>query len=142
MRWLFTSGGQRLELQLQHQSFREYSGFVSFRIDWFDLSVVQVTLKSILQHQNTKASIILYSAFFMVKLSHMYMTTRKTTALTIWTFVGKVMFLLFNTLSQFVIAFLPRSKRVLILWLQSLSAVILEPKKIKYVTVFTFPLSD
>ena len=99
-----------MELQLQHQSFREYSGFVSFRIDWFDLSVVQVTLKSILQHQNTKASIILYSAFFMVKLSHMYMTTRKTTALTIWTFVGKVMSLLFNMISRFVIAFLPRSK--------------------------------
>ena len=99
-----------MEVQLQHQSFREYSGFVSFRIDWFDLSVVQVTLKSILQHQNTKASIILYSAFFMVKLSHMYMTTRKTTALTIWTFVGKVMSLLFNMISRFVIAFLPRSK--------------------------------
>ena len=112
MSQLFTSGGQRLELQLQHQSFREYSGFVSFRIDWFDLSVVQVTLKSILQHQNTKASIILYSAFFMVKLSHMYMTTRKTTALTIWTFVGKVMSLLFNMLSRLVIAFLPRSKHL------------------------------
>ena len=89
---------------------REYSGFISFRINWFDLSVVQGTLKSLLQAQNSKASIILYAAFFMVKLSHMYMTTRKTTALTTWTFVGKVMSLLFNMISRFVIAFLPRSK--------------------------------
>ena len=89
---------------------REYSGFVSFRINWFDLSVVQGTLKSLLQDQNSKASIILYSAFFVVKLSHMYMTTRKTTVLTTWTFVGKVMPLLFNMISRFVIAFLPRIK--------------------------------
>ena len=120
----------------------EHSILISFKIDWFDLLEVQETLKSLLQHRSSKTSILWCLAFFMVQLSHTNTTTGKTIAFTIWTFVGKVMFLLFNTLSQFVIAFLPRSKRVLILWLQSLSAVILEPKKIKYVTVFTFPLSD
>jgi len=116
----------------------QYSELISFRIDWFDLFAVQGTLKGLLQHQNSKASILRPSAFFMVQLSHQYMTTRKITALTIYIFVGKVMSLLFNILSRFVISFLPRSKRLLILWLQSLSAVILELKKIKSVTVSTF----
>ena len=113
----------------------EYSGLISFRIDWFDLVAVQGTLKSLLQHHSSKTSVLWHSAFFMVQLSHPYMTTGKTIALTRWTFVGKVMSLLFNMLSTFVIAFLPRSKCLLISWLQSLSAVILEPKKIKSVTV-------
>ena len=97
----------------------EYSGLISFRIDWFDLEV-QGTLKSLLQHHNSKASILQHSALFMVQLSHLYMATGKTIALTIWTFVGKVMSLLFNTLSRFVIAFLPRSKHLLISWLEIL----------------------
>ena len=113
----------------------EYSGLISFRIDWFDLLAVQETLKSLLQHHSLKASILQCSAFFMVQLSHPYMTTGKTIALTRWTFVDKVMSLLFNTLFTFVIAFLPRSKHLLISWLQSPSAVIWEPKKIKSVTV-------
>ena len=96
-------------------------------MDWLDLLVVQGTLKSLLQHHSSKASILQHSAFFMVQLSHPYMTTGKTIALTIWTFVGKVMSLIFNTLSRFVIAFLPRSRSVLISWLQSSSTVILEP---------------
>ena len=108
----------------------EYSGLISFRIDWFDLLAVQGALKSLLQHHSSKASILWLSAFFMVQLSHPYMTTGKTIALTRQTFVGKVMSLLFNMLSALVIAFLPRSKLLLISWLQSLSAVILEPKKI------------
>ena len=115
----------------------DYSGLISFRIDWFDLLAVQGTLKSLLQHHSSKAPILQRSSLFMVQLSHPYMTTGKTIALTIWTFVGKVMSLLFNTLSRFVIAFLPRSKHPLISWLQSPSTVILEPKKIKSVTVFT-----
>ena len=118
----------------------EYSGLSSFRIDWFDLLDVQGTLKS-LQHYNSKASVLQCSALFMVQLSHSYMTTGKTKALTIRTFVSKVMPLLFNTLSRFVLAFLPRSKRLLIPWLQSPSAMILEPKKIKSVIVSTFSLS-
>ena len=109
----------------------EYSGLISFKIDWFDLPAVQGTLRSLLQHHSSKASIVRLSAFFMVQLSHLYMTTGKTIALTIWPFVSKVMSLLFNTLSSFVIAFLPRSKHLLISWMQSPSAVILEPKKIK-----------
>ena len=108
---------------------------ISFRIDWFDLLAVQGTLKSLLQHHNSEASILWHSAFFMVQLSHMYMTSGKTIALTAQTFVGKVMSLLFNTLSRFVIAFLPRSKYVLISWLQSPFTVILEPEKMKSVTV-------
>ena len=104
----------------------EYSGLISFRIDWFDLAV-QGTLKSLLQHHNSEASILPCSAFFVVQLSHPYTTTGKTIALTIWTFVDKVMSLLFNMLSRFVIDFLPRSKCLLISWLQSPSAVILEP---------------
>ena len=105
----------------------EYSGMISFRIDWFDLLAVQGTLKSLLQHHSSKASILQCSAFFIVQLSHPYMTTGKTIALTRRTFVGKVMFLLFNMLSRLVIIFLPRSKCLLISWLQSPSAVILEP---------------
>ena len=108
----------------------EYSGLISFRIDWFDLLAVQRILKSLLQHYSSKASILQCSTFFMVQLSHPHTTTGKTVALTRWTFVGKVMSLLFNMLSSFVIAFLPRSKHLLISWLQSPSAVILEPKKI------------
>ena len=107
----------------------EYSGLIFFKIDWLDLLAVQGTLKSLLQHHNWKASILSHSASFMVQLSHPYMTTGKTIALTRQTFVGKVMCLLFNTLSRFVIAFLPRSKHLLISWLQSPSAVILEPPK-------------
>ena len=113
----------------------EYSGLISFRIDWFDLPAVQGTLKSLLQPDGSQASILQCSAFFMVQLSHPYMTTEKTIALTRWTFVGKVMSLFFNMLSRLVIVFLPRSKCFLISWLQSPSAVILEPKKIKSVTL-------
>ena len=109
----------------------EYSGLNSFRIDWFDLLAVQVTLKSLLQHHSSKPSILWHSAFFMVQLSHPYMTTGKTIALTIQTFVSKVMSLLLYMLSRFVIAFLSRSKQLLISLLQSLSAVVLEPKKMK-----------
>ena len=114
-----------------------YSGLISFRIDWFDLLAVQGTPKTLLQHHNSKASVVQHSAFFMVQLSHLHMTTRKTVALTIWTFVGKVMSLLFNMLSRLVMAFLPRSKPLLISWLQSPSAVILEPRKVKSVTIST-----
>ena len=113
----------------------EYSGLIFFRIDWFAFLAVQGTLKSLFQHHSSKASVLQCSAFFTVQLSHPYMTTGKTIALTRRTFVGKVMSLLFNMLSRFVIAFLPKSKRLLISWLQSPSAVILEPKKIKSVTV-------
>ena len=108
----------------------DYSGLISFRTDWFDLLAVQGTLKSLLQHHSSKASILWRSAFFMVQLSQPYMTTGKTIALTVWTYVGKVMSLLFNMLSRLVTAFLPRSKHLLISWLQSPSAMILEPKKI------------
>ena len=107
----------------------EYSGLSCFRIDWFDLLAVQGTLKSLLQHRSSKASIIWCSAFFIIQLSHPYVTTGKTIALTRWTMVSKAMSLLFNMLSRFVIAFLPRSKHLLISWLQSLSAVILRPRK-------------
>ena len=108
----------------------EYSGLISFRMDWLDLFAVQRTLKSLLQHHSSKASILQHSAFFTVQLSHPYTTTGKTIALTRWTFVGKVMYLLLNILSRLVITFLPRSKHLLISWLQSPSAVILEPPKI------------
>ena len=113
----------------------EYSWFISFRIDWF---TVQGTLKSLLQHHSLKALIFHCSAFFMVQLSHPHITTGKTEALTIWTFVSKMMSLLFNTLSRFVIVFLSRNNHLLILWLQSPSAAILEPKKRKPVTASTF----
>ena len=126
-----------MEFQLQYQSSNENSGLIFFRIDRFDLLTVQGTLMS-LQHQNSKASILWPSAFFMVQLSHLHITIGKTIALTIWTFVRKVTSLLFNTVSKFVIHFLPRSKLLLILWLLSTSAVFLEPKKIKSVTASTF----
>ena len=115
----------------------EYSGTDSFRMDWLDHLAVNGTLKSLLQHHSSKASILQCSAFFMTQLSHPYMTTGKTIALTLQTFVGKVMTLLFNMLLRLVITFLPRSKQLLIFWLQSPSAVILEHKKIKSVTVST-----
>ena len=107
----------------------------SFRIDSFELLAVQGTVKSLLQHHSSKASILWHSAFFIVQFSHPYMTTGKTIALTRWTFVGKVMSLLFNMLSSLLLAFLPRGKCLLISWLQSLSAVILEPPKIKSCTI-------
>ena len=115
----------------------EYLGLIYFRIDLFDLLTAQGTLKNLLQDYNLKASIIWHSAFFMVQLSHLYRTTRETIALTIWTFVGKVMFLLFKTLSRLVVTFLPRSKCLSVSWLQSPPTVILEPKKIKSVAAFT-----
>ena len=115
----------------------EHPGLISIRMYWLDLLAVQGTLKSLLQHHSSKASILRCSAFFIVQLWHPYMTTGKTIALTRWTFVGKVMFLLFNMLSRLVITFLPRSKHLLISWLQSPSAVILEPRKIKSDTVST-----
>jgi len=121
---------------------KEIPGLISFRMDWLDLLAVQGTLKSLLQHHSSKASILRCSAFFTVQLSHPYMTTGKTIALTRWTFVGEVMSLLLNMLSRLVITFLPRSKRLLISWVQSQSAVILEPKKIKSDTVsHRFPLN-
>ena len=114
---------------------KEIPGLISFRMDWMDLLAVQGTLKSLLQHHSSKASILRCSAFFTAQLSHPYMTTGKTKNLTRQTFVGKVISLLFNMLSRLVISFLPRNKRLLISWLQSPSAVILEPPKIKSVTV-------
>ena len=120
--------------------FSEYSGLISFRMDWLDLLAIQVMLKNLLQHHSSKASILQHSDFFIVQLSHPYVTTGKTIALTRWTFFGKVTSLLFNMCSRLVIAFLPRSKHLLISWLNSPSAVILEPKKIKSVTVsIAFP---
>ena len=116
---------------------KEIPGQISFRMDWLDLLAVQGTLKSLLQHHTSKASILQCSAFFTVQLSHPYMTTGKTIALTRWIFVGKVMSLLLNILSRLVITFLPRSKCLLISWLQSPSAVILEPKQLKSDTVST-----
>ena len=113
----------------------EYSGLISFRIDWFDLLVIQGTPKSLLQYYSSKASVLQHPDFFMVQLSHPYMTTGKTIALIRWTFVSKVVSLLFNMLSRLVIDFLPKSKHLLISWLQSPSPVILEPKKIKFLTV-------
>ena len=110
---------------------KEHSGLISFRMDWLDLLAVQGTLKSLLQHHSSKSSILWCSAFSTVKLSHPYMTTGKTITLTRWNFVGKVMSLLFNMLSRLAITFLPRSKCLLTSWLQSPSAVILEPPKIK-----------
>ena len=115
----------------------EHPGLISFRMDWLDLLAVPGTLKNLLQHHSSKTSILLHSAFFIVQLLHPYMTTGKTIALTRWTFVGKVMSLLFNMLSSLVITFLPRSKCLLISWLQSPSAVILEPRKIKSASVST-----
>ena len=119
----------------------EYSGLTSLKIDWFDLLAVQGTLKSLLQHHSSKASILWHFAFFVVQLSQPDMTTQKTVVLSIRTFVSRVMSLLFNTLSRFVTAFLPRSSHLLISWLQSPSAVILESKKRKSVTTSTFSAS-
>ena len=115
----------------------EYSGLIFFRIDWFDLLAVPGTLKGLLQHHSSKASTLWCSAFFIVQLSHPYTTTGKFVALTRWTFVSNIMSLLFIMLSKLVISFLPRSKHLLISWLQSPSVAISEPKKIKYVTVST-----
>ena len=132
MSQLFASGGQSIGISASN----EYSGLISFRIDWLNLLAVKGTLKSLLHQHNSKASVLRCSAFFMVQLSHPYMTTGKTIALTGQTFVVSTkMSLLFNMLSRFVIAFLPRSKHLLISWLQSPSTVILGPKKIKSVTV-------
>ena len=134
-----------LEFQLQHQSFQwifRTDGLISFRMDWLDLLAVQGTRKSLLQYHSSKASILRCSAFFIVQLSHPYMTTGKTIALTSWTFVDKVMSLLFNMLSRLAITFLPRSKCLLISWLQSPSAVILESRKIKSATVSTISPSN
>ena len=136
MSQLFTSGQINGSLSFSISPFNEYSRLISFRIDWFDLLAVQGTLKSLLQHCSSKPSILWGSAFFMVQLSPPYKNIGKTIV-----FVSKVVSSLFNMLSRFTIAFLPRSKCLLILWLQSLSAVILEPKKIKSVTASTFSLS-
>ena len=128
---LFIRGPKYWSFSFSISPSNEHPGLISFRMDWLDLLAAQGTLKSLLQHHSSKASILRCSAFFIVQLSHPYMTTGKTIALSRWTFVGKVMFLLFNVLSRLVIAFLPRSKHLLISWLQSPSAVILEPRKIK-----------
>ena len=134
----FTSGGQNIGVSA---SASVLPGLISFRMDWLDLFAVQETLKSLLQHHSLKASILWYSDFFIVQLSHPYMPTGKTTPLTRWTFAGKVMSLLFNMLSRLVITFLPRSKRLLISWLQSPSAVILEPPVCKLSHCFhCFPI--
>ena len=124
-----------MEVQLQHQSSHEYSWLISFRMDWLDFLAVQGTLKSLHQQHSSKASILQCSGCFILQLSYPHVTIGKTIALTRWTFVGQVMSLLFNMLSSFVIGFLPRSKLLLIAWLQAASAVILEPPKIKLVTL-------
>ena len=141
MSQFFPSGGQKdWSFSFSISFSNEYSGLISFRMDWFDLlsnqGTVQGTLKSFLQHHSSKASILWCSAFFMVQISHPYMTTGKTIALTRWTFAGKVMSLLFNMLSRLVVVFLPRSEHLLISWL-SPSAVILEAKEINSLTVYT-----
>ena len=128
-------GGQSIGVCFNISPFNEYSGLISSRMDWLDILAVQGALKSLLQHHSSKASILQHSALFTVQLSHPYITTGKNIALTRWTFVGKVTSLLFNMLSRLVITLLPRSKRLLISWLQSPSAVILEPKKIKSDTI-------
>ena len=138
----FASGGQNIgALALISVLPVSILGLISFSIDWFDLFAVQRTLKCLLQHHSSKASILQVSALFMVQLSHPYMTTGKTIALTIWKFVGKLMSLFFHMLSRFAIAFLPRSKNLLISWLQSPCSVILEPKKIKYLAFSIVSLS-
>ena len=119
---------------------KEHPGLISFKMDWLDLLAVQGTLKSLLQHHSSKASILRHSVFFMVQLSQPYMTTGKTILLTIWSFVGKVVSLLFNMLSRLLIAFFPRSKHLLISWLQSPSAVILEPQNIVSQCFHYFPI--
>ena len=137
MSQLFASDGQSIgSFSFRISLSNEHPGLISFRMNWLDLLAVQGTLKSLLQHHSSKASILQRSAFFIVQLSHPYMTTGKTIALTRQTFVDKVMSLLFNMLSSLVITLWPRSKRLLISWLQSPSAVILEPRKVKSATVF------
>ena len=131
MSQLFASDGQSIGVSASFNPSNEYSGLISFRMDLLDHLAVQGTLKSLLQHHSLKASILWHSAFFIVQLSHPYMTSGKTIALTRQTIVGKVMSLLLNMLSRLVITFVPRSKHLLISWLQSPSAVILEPRKIK-----------
>ena len=139
MSWFFASGGQSIGASASAISpSNEHSGLI-FKMDWLDLLAVQGTLKSLLQHHSSKAW---HSAFFIVQLSHPYMTTGKTIAITSQIFAGKVMSLLLNLLSRLVITFLPRSKRLLISWLQSPSAVILEPKKVKFLTVSTSICQD
>ena len=139
MSHFFALGGQitGVSATINISPSNEHRGLVSFRMDWLDLLAVQGTLKSLLQHHTSKESILQHSGFFIVQLSHPYMTTGKTIALTRQTLVGTVMSMLFNMLSRLVITFLPRSKRHLISWLQSPSAVILEPQKIKSDTVST-----
>ena len=127
MSQLFTPSGQSISFSFSFSPSNEYSGLISLKMDWLDLLAVQGPLKSLLQHHSSKASILRHSAFFIVRLSHPYMTTGKTIALTRRNFVDKVMSLLFNILSRLVVSFLPRSKRLLISWLQSPPAVILEP---------------
>ena len=139
MSQFFTSGGQSIVCFSITPS-NEYSGLISFRIDWLDLLAVRGTLKSLSPHHSSKASILQCPAFFIVQLSHPYMTTGKNIALTRWTFVGNVMSLLFNMLSRLVIVFLPRSKCLLISWLQSPSALILELKKIVCHCFHCFPI--
>ena len=140
MSQFFSSGGQSIgSSSVNISPSNEYSGLISFRMDWLDLLAVLGTRKSLLQHHSSKASVLCHSAFFMVQVSYPYMTTGKTIALTRWTFVGKVKSLLFNMLSRFVIAFLPRSKRLLISCLQSPSAVILEPFSCQIVSVTVYP---
>ena len=137
---VLASGGQSIKsFRFSISSSNDYSGLISSRMDWLDLLAVQGTLRSLLQHHSSKASILRHSAFFTVQLSHPYMTTGKTIALTRWILVGKVMSLLLNMLSRSVITFLPRSKRLLISWLQSPSAVILETKKISLTLFLLFP---
>ena len=136
MSQFFASGGQSFwSFSFNISPSNEYSVLISFRMDWLDLLAVQGTLKSLLQHHSSKASILWHSAFFIVQHSHPYMTTGKTIALTRLTFIGKIMSLLFNMFSRLIITFRPRSKHLLISWLQSPSAVILEPRKIKSATV-------
>ena len=137
MSQFFTSGGQIRSFSFSISPSKEIPGLISFRMDWWDLLAVQGTPKSLLQHHSSKASILRRSAFFTIQLSHPYMTTGKTIALTRRTFVGKVTSLLFNMLSRLVITFLPRNKCLLISWLLSPSALILEPWEIKSVTVST-----
>ena len=138
MSQFFTSGSQSIGVfSFSISPSNEYPGLISFRMDWLDLLAVQGILKSLLQHHSSKASILRCSAFFIVQLSHPYMTTGETIPLTRRTFVSKVMSLLFNMLSRLVITFLPRSKRLLISWLQSPSAVTLETPKIKSLTIYS-----
>ena len=136
MSQLITSGGQVWSFSLTISPSSEHPRLISFRMDWLDLLAVQGTLKSLLQHHSSKASILQCSALLTVQISHPYMTTGKTRALTRRTFVGKLIYMLFNMLSRLVITFLPRSKRLLISWLQSPSAVILEPPKKENLTLF------